>query len=140
VPITFTIGEQPLADLGRGAGPIAAFWLRLLADIDRRAKTKLSGQYFKVQTGNLRSSQQVPFVTYRGNTIIGVVQNTAVYAAPLHEGIAARTIVPKRVGWLTGWTYQGAPVFTKLVNQPARPGKPWLRDSVAEALKAAGVT
>lgn len=132
-----TVHRDQLVALGKHPdGAITRFWLRLLADVDARAKRKLSNDYLHVRTGNLRSSQQTPFITYDGDTIIGVAQNVATYAAALHNGSRPHEIRPRRVKMLRFPGRDGAPTFRSLVHHPGTKAKPWLRDALNETIEA----
>lgn len=138
VTAALQMSTRQLTALGTDpSGPIRLFWLRTMADIDATAKRKLSNDVVHVRTGNLRSSQQMPFVTVRGGQLVGVAQNIAAYAFFVHEGTRAHEIRPKRGKVLTGWSYGGKPVFTPLVHHPGTKARPWLRDSVVEAIARA---
>lgn len=137
VVVTLQVTPAQLAALGSPGGPINRHWLQLMADIDATAKRKLSNVRVKVRTGNLRSSQQMPVVTVRGGRILGIAENTASYARAVHDGTAPHDILPRRGRFLTGWTYQGAPVFTPRVHHPGTQGRPWLTESVHEVLARA---
>lgn len=135
VSVTMQVTQAQLVSLGSSpTGPIRLYWLRIMADIDRTAKRKLSNQMVHVRTGNLRSSQQMPVVSLRGAELLGVAQNIAAYAYFVHEGTRAHEVRPRKGKFLTGWTYKGAPVFTRVSHIPAQPGRPWLRESVIEVL------
>lgn len=148
--ITVVVDRQALVAMGQPTGPIGRHWVRLLADLDRRAKHKLSNDVVHVDTGNLRSSQQMPFVTMRGDRIIGVAQNVAKYAHYVHEGTAAHEIRPRTAravtpgggnakgGILTGWTFGGRRVFTPIVHHPGTHARPWLRQAAEETMRTLG--
>lgn len=135
--LTVTVSRKALVGLGTNpAGPIYRHWLKLLAQIDSKAKHKLSNDMVNVRTGNLRSSQGLPFITVVGERIIGTVENKASYAVYVHEGTKPHLIPLGGEGpkILTGWTYDNAPVFTPVVNHPGTKARPWLRDSLKEVI------
>lgn len=148
MPLTVTIQREALLNMGRQpGGPIHLHWLKIMADIDRRAKLKLSNQMVHVRTGNLRSSQQAPTVQVLGDQIVGQAVNIAKYAAYVHDGTRPHDIVAKhdiasgpragQPGYLkftpsTG----GEPIFRHSVHHPGTKGRPWLRQSLIEALAA----
>lgn len=136
MPLNVVIHHQALIDLGRPPnGPVYRRWLQIMARIDATAKRKLSNDMVHVRTGNLRSSQQMPVVVLVGSRIIGSAVNRATYAAAVHEGTVAHDIFPRKAdGFLTGWTYNSAPVFTPVVHHPGTAGRPWLRDSLVEVI------
>lgn len=105
-----------------------------MAKIDMRAKQKLSNDMVHVRTGNLRSSQQMPVVAVVGNRIVGSAVNVAKYAVFVHEGTKEHDVVPVNKRVLTGWVYDGSPVFTPAAHIPAIAGRPWLRDAMREVI------
>jgi len=91
-----------------------------------------------VRTGNLRASHQFKIRTFKSK-VVGEVFTKVKYAPPLHEGVAARTIYPNKKKALR-FTWHGVQYVRKSVSQPARPGKPWLRDALREVAAAEGYT
>lgn len=89
-----------------------------------------------VDTGRLRSMHRIR-VTQSGRSIHGVVRNGTKYAAAVHDGRRALTIVPKKKRFLK-FEIDGETVFSKRVHQPARKARPWLRDAGAEASSQLG--
>jgi hypothetical protein len=135
VKLTYTVQEDRLKALGTAPnGSIRVWMLRTILRVDSLAKRKLSGQVLHVRTGNLRSSQGPPTIEIRGGKLVAVEVNTASYARALHDGSRPHEIRPRRRAWLTGWSYGGAPVFTKVVHHPGTRAKPWLRDSLTEVM------
>lgn len=120
------------------SGPVYQHMTRVLTRVDARAKQLLSGPMVAVRTGNLRSSQAPPRIVVSGSSIKGVIENTASYAIFVHEGTRPHTIEPRRVKVLTGWTFNGAPVFAKKVNHPGTKARPWLRVSLSEVAGTGG--
>lgn len=133
--IEVTVDRETLLALGAPGGPIFTKFLSLGAKIDSNAKQKLSGQYLKVRTGNLRSSQSFRVVS-SGGLLTLINENTATYAAALYFGSRPHEIRPRRAKALTGWSYQGAPVFALVVHHPGTKAKPWLADAQREVLSA----
>ena len=83
-----------------------------------------------VDTGNLRASHQFK-LTQTSSKITGEVYTKVKYALPLHEGRRAVTIYPKNKQALA-FRWHGQQFVRKSVTQPARRGRPWLRDSLTE--------
>lgn len=89
-----------------------------------------------VDTGNLRASHQ--FKIKNGATkITGEVFTKVKYALPVHEGRRALTIYPKQKKALA-FVWHGYPMVRKWVHQPARRGRPWLRDALREVATGEG--
>lgn len=89
-----------------------------------------------VDTGNLRASHQ--FKIKNGATkITGEVFTKVKYALPVHEGRRALTIYPKKKQALA-FVWHGYPMVRKWVHQPARRGRPWLRDALREVATGEG--
>jgi len=89
-----------------------------------------------VDTGNLRASHQ--FKIKNGATkITGEVFTKVKYALPVHEGRRAIVIRPKSKQALA-FRWHGQPMVRKWVHQPARQGKPWLRDALREVATSEG--
>lgn len=91
-----------------------------------------------VDTGNLRASHQFK-LTRGANRITGEVFTKVKYALPLHEGVKARTIYPDKRKALR-FTWHGQQFVRKSVSQPARKGRPWLRDALREVAVNEGYT
>lgn len=91
-----------------------------------------------VDTGNLRASHQFK-LTRGANRITGEVFTKVKYALPLHEGVKARTIYPDKRKALK-FTWHGQQFVRKSVSQPARKGRPWLRDALREVAVNEGYT
>lgn len=134
------------ATLGSRGGSVSNVFYRLAAVWDRKSKEKLSGELFQVRTGNLRSSQQMPVITFDGRRIHMTATNIASYAAALHNGSRPHDIVPKhltpagRPGYLRFVPAgNGAPVFTRRVHHPGTKPKPWMTISARETLAEAGI-
>jgi hypothetical protein len=89
-----------------------------------------------VDTGNLRASHQ--FKIKNGATkITGEVFTKVKYALPVHEGRRPVVIYPKTKKALK-FTWHGETYFRKWVSQPARRGRPWLRDALREVAASEG--
>lgn len=89
-----------------------------------------------VDTGNLRASQQ--FTIKNGaSKITGEVFTKVKYALPVHEGRRALIIRPNKKQALA-FVWHGQPMVRKWVHQPARRGKPWLRDALREVATSEG--
>lgn len=89
-----------------------------------------------VDTGNLRASHQFKIENV-GRGIAGQVFTKVKYALPVHEGRRALTIYPKNKQALA-FHWHGQPMVRKWVSQPARRGKPWLRDALREVAAQEG--
>jgi len=125
--------RERLYDLGRGpSGQIYRYVLTVSLKVDARAKLFLSNDMVNVRTGNLRSSQAPPVLTNVGTRIIAVLQNTASYSLIVHEGSRPHEIVPTRRRALTGWQFEGAPVFARRVHHPGTKARPFLRNALVE--------
>lgn len=129
------MNREALLAVGAPGGPVYNHWVMLMARIDMTAKRKLSNDMVNVRTGNLRSSQAAPVIIVRGNTIVGVAENTAAYAYYVHEGTRPHEIRPVRAKVLR-FTPRGAqaPIFRPLVNHPGTRARPWLRTAMEEVL------
>ena len=89
-----------------------------------------------VDQGNLRSSHQFR-IRQSKNKITGEVFTKVKYALAVHEGRRALVIRPKTKQALA-FVWHGQPMVRKWVHQPARPGKPWLRDACREVAAQEG--
>lgn len=89
-----------------------------------------------VDTGNLRASHQFK-LTSSANKITGEVFTKVKYALPVHEGRRAIVIFPKTKKALA-FHWHGQQYVRKWVAQPARRGKPWLRDALREVATSDG--
>lgn len=89
-----------------------------------------------VDTGNLRAGHQFRF-TETASKAKGEVFNGIKYALPAHEGRGAVTIHPKTKQALA-FRWHGQQFVRKSVTQPARRGRPWLRDALIEVATAEG--
>lgn len=89
-----------------------------------------------VDTGNLRASHQFK-IKASASKITGEVFTKVKYALPVHEGRRATVIRPKTKKALA-FVWHGQPMVRKWVHQPARPGKPWLRDALREVATSEG--
>lgn len=89
-----------------------------------------------VDTGNLRASHQFK-ITRRTGRITGEVYTKVKYALAVHEGRRSLVIRPKHKQALA-FVWHGQPMVRKWVWQPARRGRPWLRDSLREVASAQG--
>lgn len=131
--------------------PGGALWLhmvKIMAEIDSRAKYYLEGVMVHKQSGNLLSSQGPPTVLQVGGNILGVLENHASYSLPVHEGSVPHEIRPKTKPWLHfqvstlnyaagtggGRTGTGQFVMTKLVHHPGTEPRPFLRQAMDEVL------
>jgi hypothetical protein len=89
-----------------------------------------------VDTGNLRAGHGFK-LTQGSRRVKGEVFNKIKYALPVHEGRQAVTIYPKKKKALA-FRWHGQQFVRKSVTQPARRGRPWLRDSLTEVAAAEG--
>lgn len=89
-----------------------------------------------VDTGNLRASHQMR-LTSGSNKIQGEVSTKVKYALPVHEGRKRVTIYPTSKQALA-FVWHGQQFVRKSVTQPARRGRPWLRDALREVAEAEG--
>jgi hypothetical protein len=89
-----------------------------------------------VDTGNLRSSHQFKIKNIE-KKVTGEVFTKVKYALPLHEGRRAVIIRPKNKQALA-FVWHGQPMVRKWVSQPARRGRPWLRDALREVASQEG--
>jgi hypothetical protein len=104
---------------------------RVTLKVLNRAKVKTP-----VDTGNLRASHQFKIKNV-GEKITGEVFTNVKYALPVHEGRRAITIYPKTKQALA-FRWHGQPMVRKSVFQPARRGRPWLRDALREVAAQEG--
>lgn len=91
-----------------------------------------------VDEGNLRASHQFK-LTQSANKVTGEVYTKVKYALAVHEGRRALTIYPRNKQALA-FTWHGRPMVRKSVTQPARRGRPWLRDALREQATREGYT
>ncbi len=91
-----------------------------------------------VDTGNLRASHQLK-IKNGANKITGEVFTKVKYALPVHEGRRALVIRPKDKQALA-FRWHGQQFVRKWVHQPARPGRPWMRDALREIATSEGYT
>lgn len=89
-----------------------------------------------VDTGNLRASHQFK-ISSSGQKITGEVFTKVKYALPVHEGRRAIVIRPNTKQALA-FRWHGQQFVRKWVHQPARRGKPWLRDALREVAASEG--
>lgn len=89
-----------------------------------------------VNTGNLRAGHQFK-ITSTESKITGEVYNKVKYALPVHEGRRAIVIRPNTKKALA-FHWHGQQMVRKWVHQPARRGKPWLRDALREVATSEG--
>jgi hypothetical protein len=89
-----------------------------------------------VDTGNLRASHQFK-IKNGANKITGEVFTKVKYALAVHEGRRALVIRPKNKQALA-FVWHGQPMVRKWVSQPARRGRPWLRDALREVATSEG--
>lgn len=89
-----------------------------------------------VDTGNLRNSHHMA-VQVEPWLIRGRVWNTCEYAAPVHEGRRAVTIRPVHRRALA-FTWRGQFMLRRVVHQPPRRGRPWLREALREVAEVDG--
>jgi hypothetical protein len=89
-----------------------------------------------VDNGPLRASHQFRIRT-SAKGVTGEVFTNMVYALAVHEGRRALVIYPKKKQALA-FVWHGQPMVRKWVNQPARRGKPWLRDALREVATSEG--
>jgi hypothetical protein len=89
-----------------------------------------------VDTGNLRASHQMK-IKHGDRRIIGEVFTKVKYALPVHEGRRALVIHPKSKQALA-FRWHGQQFVRKWVSQPARHGRPWLRDALREVAASEG--
>lgn len=115
----------------------------LLQDDVGREVTKTTLKVFNrarvmtpVDTGNLRASHQFK-IKNAANGITGEVFTKVNYALAVHEGRRALVIRPKHKQALA-FRWHGVPMVRKWVHQPARRGKPWLRDALREVATQEG--
>lgn len=91
-----------------------------------------------VDTGNLRATGQMDIQT-QGLIVSGSVEYTARYAAAVHEGRRALTIRASGNGRLK-FVVDGRTIYAREVHQPARAGRPFLRDALIETAAREGFT
>lgn len=89
-----------------------------------------------VDQGNLRAGHNFK-IKRTEMTITGEVFNKVKYALPVHEGRRAVIIRPKRKKALA-FVWHGQPMVRTWVHQPARRGRPWMRDSLREVAQQEG--
>lgn len=135
VVLRLDINREKIIALGSTPGQPLHRWMTVtLAQIDARAKSYLSGEMVKVRTGNLRSSQ-FSRIEMVGETLTGVLENVASYAAAVHDGTQPHEIRARNVKVLTGWSFRGSPVFTPVVHHPGTTGRPFLRQAMTDVIQ-----
>jgi hypothetical protein len=91
-----------------------------------------------VDTGLLRATRRSN-VRQAGTSVIGEVAYTADYAAAVHNGRRALTIRSKSGGPKLKFTVGGRTVYTRVVRQPARKGRPFLTTALREVAAQEGL-
>lgn len=91
-----------------------------------------------VDTGNLRASGRMDLGSDHGALVIGGVSYVANYAAAVHEGRRALTIRARRPGGKLKFTVGGRTIYATQVHQPARAGRPFLRQALQEVAPSEG--
>lgn len=109
---------------------------KIVARVTRRTFNR-SQILCPVDTGNLRASGSMKLGD-RGAFVVGKIEYTASYAAAVHEGRRALTIRAKGRGYLK-FQVDGRTVFVKSVHQPARRGRPFLRDALVQVAAQEGI-
>lgn len=89
-----------------------------------------------VDTGNLRASHQIK-IRQTETKITAEVSSRVKYALAVHEGRRPLVIYPRKKQALA-FVWHGRPMVRKWVSQPARKGKPWMRDALREVAAAEG--
>lgn len=89
-----------------------------------------------VDTGNLRASHQFR-IKQSSTRVTGDVFTKLKYALAVHEGRRPVVIRPKNKQALA-FVWHGQPMVRKWVSQPARRGRPWLRDALREVATSEG--
>lgn len=89
-----------------------------------------------VDEGTLRSSHQFR-IKSSSSKVLGEVFTNVKYALAVHEGRRAVVIRPKNKQALA-FVWHGRPMVRKWVHQPARRGKPWMRDALREVAAQEG--
>lgn len=89
-----------------------------------------------VDTGNLRASHQMK-LTSTTSKVRGEVFTRVKYALPVHEGRRPVVIYPNTKQALA-FRWHGQQFVRKWVSQPARRGRPWLRDALREVAAEEG--
>jgi hypothetical protein len=112
---------------------------KLVNRVVRRTYTR-SQILVPVDKGLLRASGRPDLASDRGAMVIGGVTYTAEYAAAVHEGRRALTIRAKRPGGRLKFVVDGRTVYARQVHQPARAGRPYLRQALQEVAAQEGFT
>lgn len=89
-----------------------------------------------VDTGNLRASHQFK-IKNAASKLTGEVFTSVKYALAVHEGRRPVVIYPKTKQALA-FHWHGQPMVRKWVSQPARRGRPWMRDALREVAASEG--
>jgi len=110
---------------------------KIVARATRKTDNR-SAALVPVDTGLLRASRQSD-VRSAGSTVTGVVKYTAEYAAAVHNGRRALTIRSRPGGPKLKFTVGGRTVYTRVVHQPARPGRPFLTTALREVAAQEGM-
>lgn len=89
-----------------------------------------------VDTGNLRASHQFK-IKNSASKVTGEVFTKVKYALAVHEGRQPVVIYPKTKQALA-FHWHGQQMVRKWVSQPARRGRPWMRDALREVAASEG--
>lgn len=91
-----------------------------------------------VDTGNMRASRRSR-VRDGATSVTGETAYPVRYALAVHNGRRALTI-RSRTGGMLRFTVGGRTVYARQVRQPARRGRPWLRDALRQVAPREGFT
>ncbi|WP_205807534.1 HK97 gp10 family phage protein [Micromonospora sp. HNM0581] len=116
-------------------GPVGPV-VRFIRSVARRVRTR-AVLTCPVDTGRLRTAHREE-VGVRAGRVYGFVENTAEYAAAVHDGTAAHVIRPRRPGGVLRFEAGGQVVFTSLVNHPGTKAQPWLREAMEDVARQEG--
>lgn len=127
--IRYTTNDAAMKALLQSSnGPVVKDLMRRGLRVESAAK-----RLCPVDTGRLRSSISTDLVRQGSSFVVRVGTNVK-YARAVHDGRRAVTIRPRRPGGVLVFPGPGGRmVFTRVARQPARPGKPFLRDALPAA-------
>ena len=80
------------------------------------------------------SNESIRTIAKRGKTIVGVIGTKVPYAEFHEEGRGAFTILPKKAGGVLRFKIGGETIFTRKVEHPGYPARPFLAPAVKDAV------
>lgn len=109
---------------------------QLVADCTRAVHAR-ANVLTPVDTGNLRTHNQMLPTRRTATKVVSGVENRAKYAAAVHDGARPHTIRAKRKKALR-FRVGGKVVIVRQVRHPGNPGRPWLTRALREVAPPRG--